>query len=211
MHIGIFGKTGSGKSVLARMILLSYMRHEPMSILVLDPQGEFSKMTSENCVGEFVKESCRKEIDVYDLSRLLLQSRRDLFKKILVASGFLRRLEIKHPDNQMHAAEQVLRILNYKYNGAVNSSIQGPTKIWKAYTREAFEHVWERFKHAKSSKDGKSTHPVIDSVYTSPESRKHVLNTMLGADVEEFMNYGNAFYTCLEEAIRLRPPAWIQY
>lgn len=42
-HIGIFGKTGSGKSVLAKMILLAYARYPDMAIFVIDPQGEFSK------------------------------------------------------------------------------------------------------------------------------------------------------------------------
>lgn len=36
-HIGIFGKTGSGKSVLAKMLMLAYARHKEMSIIVLDP------------------------------------------------------------------------------------------------------------------------------------------------------------------------------
>ncbi|GAH76606.1 unnamed protein product, partial [marine sediment metagenome] len=41
-HIGIFGKTGSGKSVLAKMMITGYLRHKGMSIYILDPQGEFS-------------------------------------------------------------------------------------------------------------------------------------------------------------------------
>lgn len=41
-HIGIFGKTGSGKSVLGRMLLLAYAKHRKMGIFVFDPQGEFS-------------------------------------------------------------------------------------------------------------------------------------------------------------------------
>jgi len=41
-HIGVFGKTGSGKSVTATYMLLGYVKNKTnMSILVLDPQGQF--------------------------------------------------------------------------------------------------------------------------------------------------------------------------
>ena len=40
-HIGIFGRTGSGKSALAKILMAYYAVHRPMSIIVLDPQGEF--------------------------------------------------------------------------------------------------------------------------------------------------------------------------
>ncbi|MGB9589553.1 MAG: helicase HerA domain-containing protein, partial [Candidatus Hydrothermia bacterium] len=36
-HIGIFGKTGSGKSVLAKMVLSAYARHPGMGIFIIDP------------------------------------------------------------------------------------------------------------------------------------------------------------------------------
>src|SRR3972149_3022286 len=42
-HLGIFGKTGSGKSVLAKMILLAYARYPKMALLGIDPQGGFAR------------------------------------------------------------------------------------------------------------------------------------------------------------------------
>ncbi len=47
-HIGIFGKTGSSKSVLAKMIVSGYTKHKNMYIFILDPQGEFSQEFSSN-------------------------------------------------------------------------------------------------------------------------------------------------------------------
>jgi hypothetical protein len=41
-HIGIFGRSGSGKSVLAAYMLLGYARHEEMGIIFIDPQSQFS-------------------------------------------------------------------------------------------------------------------------------------------------------------------------
>lgn len=41
-HIGVFGKTGSGKSVTAACMLLGYVKNKNnMSILILDPQSQF--------------------------------------------------------------------------------------------------------------------------------------------------------------------------
>ena len=41
-HIGVFGKTGSGKTVMAAMMLLGYGKHRShMSFLILDPQSQF--------------------------------------------------------------------------------------------------------------------------------------------------------------------------
>src|SRR6266446_8919557 len=53
-HLGVFGKTGSGKSVLAKMILTAYSRYPGMALLVIDPQGEFAKdMKIGGATGEF--------------------------------------------------------------------------------------------------------------------------------------------------------------
>ena len=42
-HIGVFGKTGSGKTVTSAMMLLGYAKNkDKMSILVLDPQKQFT-------------------------------------------------------------------------------------------------------------------------------------------------------------------------
>ena len=41
-HIGVFGRTGSGKTTTAANMILGYARnHKYMSILILDPQGQF--------------------------------------------------------------------------------------------------------------------------------------------------------------------------
>ena len=45
LHIGVFGKTGSGKTVMSSLMLLSYARNKKMNILVFDPQGQFYKDT----------------------------------------------------------------------------------------------------------------------------------------------------------------------
>ena len=51
-HLGVFGKTGSGKSGLAKMVLCAYAKHKNMGILIIDPQGEFSLELSGTRVGQ---------------------------------------------------------------------------------------------------------------------------------------------------------------
>lgn len=81
-HIGVFGKTGSGKSVLSKMVMMGYSKHKPMTIIVLDPQGEFARLKSDSQVGDILRNRFAKEIKIYDLHNLVLTGI-NLFKKIL--------------------------------------------------------------------------------------------------------------------------------
>src|SRR5712691_5018477 len=41
-HTGIFGMTGSGKSVFAAYVIAAQLRHPHMAVLIMDPQGQFT-------------------------------------------------------------------------------------------------------------------------------------------------------------------------
>jgi hypothetical protein len=108
-HLGIFGKTGSGKSVLAKMILLAYARYPKMALLVIDPQGEFSKDMREGGskaefplpVGDLTK-VLGKHGFVYTVRNLVLD-RWELFEQILYESRFFERLTIPKGENRQLA------------------------------------------------------------------------------------------------------------
>jgi hypothetical protein len=109
-HLGVFGKTGSGKSGLAKMMLCAYSRHPSLGILVIDPQGEFTLELSGTRVGqqglpldEVIRRQGRK-IDIYKISDIQLDDWQTL-EELLVSLGFCEELTITHPNNSRKAAE----------------------------------------------------------------------------------------------------------
>lgn len=111
-HIGVFGKTGSGKSGLAKMLLLAYARHPELGILIIDPQGEFSYELQGQHVGEqglpvdTVVNSLGRGIRRYSIMELQLDDW-DLFEDLLVTMRFTERMGIpqRSTDNSRLAAE----------------------------------------------------------------------------------------------------------
>lgn len=137
-HLGIFGKTGSGKSVLAKMIMLAYSRHQNMSIFVLDPQGEFAK----DCRGQTghtgfklpVKEQLEnngKEVLVFSVRDLVLD-RWDVFEEILSQSELFNKLTIVRTENREKAISSI-----------IEKCQKAKIKMGSLYKRESFQIIWE--------------------------------------------------------------------
>ena len=122
-HMGIFGKTGSGKSGLAKMILVGYARHPQMGILIIDPQGEFSLEVQGTRVGQQgldvdgMLRVLGREVRRYAISDIQLEEW-DMFEDLLVTLKFTEQLGIPSAskDNCRKAAEVVRKALqNKKY------------------------------------------------------------------------------------------------
>ncbi len=105
-HTGIFGKTGSGKTGLAKMLIAAYGRHKGMGILVIDPQGEFSREMEGSQVGAqgldigpLLRQDLNREVDVVTLEQLQLDDW-DLLEELLTDSRFFETvLSIRGGDN----------------------------------------------------------------------------------------------------------------
>ncbi|MBO1060323.1 MAG: hypothetical protein AN483_19085 [Aphanizomenon flos-aquae MDT14a] len=116
-HIGVFGKSGSGKSGLAAYMLLGYARHSNMGIIFIDPQNQFA---SDTDLPFKLHDSLRrlgKKVEVYSLTnQIRLGTKNDavnLFVSLLLKAGFYRKLGIpdKSKDNQEYASQEVARII----------------------------------------------------------------------------------------------------
>lgn len=136
-HLGIFGKTGSGKSVLAKMILLAYARYPKMALLVLDPQGEFAKEARGEAVpGGFrlpmkeVLDRLEKPVRVHGVRDLVLD-RWELFAQILHESPFFEQLSIPRGENRQLAASTLADRLQ-----------RSRVTLKDLHTRESFERAW---------------------------------------------------------------------
>jgi len=137
-HIGIFGKTGSGKSVLAKMILLAYARYPDMAIFVIDPQGEFSKDVRGEVRAEGfpldlsnILSHLNKEVVITSVRNLILD-RWDLFNEILYESPFFERLSIPKGENRRIASEVLAERLQ-----RANITLQN------LYQRGSFDRSWQ--------------------------------------------------------------------
>lgn len=114
-HIGIFGKTGSGKSVLAKMIILGYARHSKMGLFIFDPQGEFSmgldnsqrQLSIGNVLHPSILRGMGRKFEVYNLSRFRLGTW-ELFGELLLEFDFFMTMGIKSSDYQDTAANYVV-------------------------------------------------------------------------------------------------------
>lgn len=165
-HLGIFGKTGSGKSVLAKMILLAYARHRQMSAVVIDPQGEFAKdFRGDGAPGAFqlpmrrALRKLQKPVEVLSVRDLVLDTW-DLFEQILFESGFAERLAVKHPNNQRQAAEVI--------RGMLDSTV----KLADLHERETMDLVLQQLP------DGK----YLNRIYSDKQKREDVTEQIAEID-----------------------------
>ena len=172
-HLGIFGKTGSGKSVLAKMIMLSYSQYKKMGLLVIDPQGEFSQdAAGKGVLGSFqlpvkdVLENLQKETQIIGVQNLILD-RWELFSQILYESPFFERLSIPKGENREIAVNTLIDNLRKKQ-----------VKLADLHKQESFNKAWSFLGQDETQK----------IFYRSTASRNRFVSVYQDADPIEFYN-----------------------
>lgn len=169
-HIGVFGKTGSGKSTLTKMILSAYMRFPELGILIIDPQGEFSKNFNTNTSEDFkvplkeiAKNNNKKTVAIS--VRNLVLDRWELFEQILSEASFFERLSMSKGENRDLACSLLIENLR-KRNIKLNN----------LHRREAFQAAWQILQDTN----------IQTIFYRSQISRDRFNNTIQSADPEIF-------------------------
>ena len=112
-HTGIFGMTGSGKSVLAAYLMAAQLRHQEMGVLVIDPQGQF---TSEEglpfSLHEWAERQGRRVLTYGIASDLRLPKNAVLLSDLLEETRLLKdTLTIRGEDPRESAVAEIRRIL----------------------------------------------------------------------------------------------------
>jgi DNA helicase HerA-like ATPase len=111
-HIGIFGKTGSGKSGLAAYLLIGYAKHPQMGIIFIDPQGQFTSGQDLPFDLDGTLRQMGREVRRYRLvSQIRLAPEVKLFVRILGKTSFFRGLGIGRTENQDYAAQEMASVL----------------------------------------------------------------------------------------------------
>jgi len=112
-HIGVFGKTGSGKTVTAAYMLAGYAKNKNnMNILVMDPQGQFYNDTELLPEGQKLEDTIKKSGMKYHKFRIiedlyLPNQAYDLFASLLQKSGFIKRSFNILSDREVNAADAI--------------------------------------------------------------------------------------------------------
>jgi hypothetical protein len=192
-HIGIFGKTGSGKSVLAKFMLLGYAMHPQMSIVVIDPQGEFyADFSAGTKVRRFVEESAHRNVTVLNVRDLWLTEDTDRFEfflELLSKTRFFSDLRIIHPANVERARGEILSVLRPGRRRAaalapapgldrfsnVSSTASAPArspvagevhapKPWDLHNRDVFDKVWSHLGLPETAANIYTTNAIADAV-----------------------------------------------
>ncbi len=182
-HIGVFGKTGSGKTVTASMMLLGYAKNKSnISILVLDPQAQFYLDKDLLPSGKSLKAEVEKTMK-YEKYKILEDiclpgDDTDLFADLLLSNGFIQKAFQHYSEEKMDlTAEAIAGYLSGRLNQPAFSLSTLPNKL------DLLKEMLKRFvtpTGKDEEKEGFSKY-VMDIYGTKPTREKIVrkMNTVL--------------------------------
>ena len=120
-HIGVFGRTGSGKTTTAANMILGYARNsEHMSILILDPQEQFYEDNNVLPEGKFEQKIKSHGMDYKKYKvpeKVVLPNDASLFSELLLDYDFIRKAFRLHTQEKRELmAESIQEYLTGRMN-----------------------------------------------------------------------------------------------
>lgn len=179
-HIGVFGKTGSGKSVTASMMLLGYAKNNNnISILVLDPQSQFY-LDDKNLLpsGKSLAEEIRKKMK-YDRYKILddiclPEEDTELFADLLLNNDFIRQTFRLFTIEKMElAAEAIARYLEGRISHSNSFKLSSITD-----QKGLLKELLHRFVTPKGDKEEKEFSSYIMDIYSPKEYRNKLVRRL---------------------------------
>ena len=142
-HIGVFGRTGSGKTTTAANMILGYaMNHQDMSILILDPQEQFYEDNNVLPNGVKFEGEIKKtgmQFDKYKIRAIALPSNAKLFSQMLLNYNFIKyAFNILSPQKTEEMAEAIERYIESRieYRGEISKQKNLLEDLLKYFSEE---------------------------------------------------------------------------
>lgn len=179
-HIGVFGKTGSGKSVTSALMLLAYAKNKKhMNILVLDPQGQFYKdrdlLPGEE--GHLLEEIQETGMNVQKFKLIedvsLPETHIELFAELLANNGFIQ--EAFGPFYTDEKAELMGASIASYIDGLANNP---SFKLNSVDPMGLLSKMTERFVTVKREKGEKDFSKYIKDVYGTRPTQERLLSAV---------------------------------
>ncbi|MFC1943836.1 ATP-binding protein [Chloroflexota bacterium] len=175
-HSGIFGMTGSGKSVFAAYLLAALTRHPSLGVFIMDPQGQFASEEGLPFSLQEWAEQLGRDVQVYAISSdLRLPKDAYLLGDLLGLTRFFSDLlTIKAQENRDSAVAEFTRILQ----NCENWESADPDNVLRAVLSNLL-----------------SDQQALQRIYSSPQSRARLsgaLDSML-SDPSQFVLASDCF------------------
>ena len=171
-HIGVFGKTGSGKSGLAAYMLFAYARHRKMGVLFIDPQSQFTEDKGLPFPLHKALASIGRDVKRYQMAtQVRLKENVPQFCSLLKKVGFYTFLTIR-ADANTESAEEVV-------GNCVRKSLESPKAEFDAAPPDLLKRTLETL----------ITEPkMVDRIYSGKEQRERLSERVKAilADEAEF-------------------------
>jgi hypothetical protein len=200
-HIGVFGKTGSGKTVTASMMLLGYAKNKNnISVLVLDPQSQFYLDKALLPSGKSLKTEVEKTMKYVKYKILedicLPNDDTDLFADLLLSNGFIQKAFQHYTEEKMQlTAESISDYFVGRLNDPTFSLDAVSDKI------SLLKQMMTRFVTPTGPDEKKDTFSrYIMDIYGTKDSRNRLvrkINTVLG-NIDTDENLKNKWISTLE-------------